>query len=211
MTTSKIQDVTVDINGNPLSWQNDPSIRKEGTKIPITKEHLFEIRKCKKDPIYFIENYCYINDPDKGRSIIQLYDWQKDLILHLKENKFCILMLPRQSGKSQTTALFLLWYMLFYADITSALLANKALIAREIFIRVSDAYHELPHFLKGGVRKLNESQLFIDNGSRVIAAATSKSGIRGYMINGALVIDETAFIDANKFEEFYTSVYPHYN
>ena len=45
----------------------------------------------------------------------------------------------------------------------------------------------------------------LENNSRIIASATSASGIRGYSIN-LLFIDEAAFID--NWDEFFTSVYP---
>jgi len=94
-----IQDVKTDIYGNPLAFRRDPHMRNAETKIGLSKEHIQEILKCKADPVYFMEHYCYINDPNKGRALIKLYDWQKRLVRHLQENRFSILMLPRQSGK----------------------------------------------------------------------------------------------------------------
>jgi hypothetical protein len=47
--------------------------------------------------------------------------------------------------------------------------------------------------------------MVLENNSRVLAAATSASAIRGYSIN-MLIIDEAAHID--NWEEFFTSVFP---
>jgi len=203
-----IYDITTDIHGEPLEFRKDPHLRKAETKIGLTKEHIIEIAKCKKDPVYFMNNYCYINDPNEGRSIITLYQWQEKLVRQLQAQKYNILLLPRQSGKSQTLALFLVWYMCFYKDKLSAILANKGVTAREIFSRLMMAYRGLPHFLKGGVYEFNKSSIGIDTGSGTISSATSESGLRGFTINGLLMIDEAAIIQTSLFEEFYTAMYP---
>ncbi|RMG26822.1 MAG: terminase [Methanobacteriota archaeon] len=52
----------------------------------------------------------------------------------------------------------------------------------------------------------NKKSFVLENGSRVIAAATSSSAIRGMSVN-YLMIDEAAFLD-NVWDEFFASVYP---
>ena len=188
-----IKDVSHDINGEELIYRKDPCLHRPEIKLPLTKEHVTEIAKCMKDPIYFIERYCYINDANLGRTIIKLYPWQKKLINMLQDNKYNILLLPRQSGKSLTLALFITWYSCFYRDKLSAIMANKGPTAREIFSRVMLAYRGLPHFLKGGVYHFTKSVIQLDNGSSIMAAATSESGLRGYTINGLLILDECIF------------------
>ena len=74
-------------NGNPL-------LKQVGQVIEFTKEQVQEIRKCKKDPIYFIENYCKIVTLDEGLIPFKLYDVQKDLIRTIIENRKIIAMQP---------------------------------------------------------------------------------------------------------------------
>jgi hypothetical protein len=94
-----LDDITVDINGEKLHWRNDPHLRPAETKLAYTKEHLLEYRKCSKDVVYFAENYVYINDPNKGRTLITLYPFQKKLLKQLDNNKYNIVMIARQQGK----------------------------------------------------------------------------------------------------------------
>ena len=106
---------------------------------------------------------------------------------------------------STTTCGFILWYIIFNSEKTVALLANKGDTAREILGKIQLAYQHLPKWLQQGVSEWNKGSFELENNSRVIAAATSASAIRGYAIN-LLFIDEAAFID--NWEEFFTSVYP---
>jgi len=112
------------------------------------------------------------------------------------------------SHNTQTMALFLDWYMTFHSDKTSAICANKGKTAREVFSRVYETYRLLPQFIKCGVYEFNKSSIHLENGSRVLADATSESGLSGYTINGILFIDEVAKIPSNIFEPFYTAMYP---
>lgn len=106
---------------------------------------------------------------------------------------------------STTTCGFILWYIIFNSEKTVALLANKGDTAREILGKIQLAYQHLPKWLQHGVKEWNKGSFELENNSRVIAAATSASAIRGYAIN-LLFIDEAAFID--NWEEFFTSVLP---
>lgn len=71
----------------------------------ITKEEyefrLKEIAKCKKDIVYFAENYFRIIHLDRGLEIIKLYDVQKDLLKFLTENNRCVICSGRQQGKCE--------------------------------------------------------------------------------------------------------------
>jgi hypothetical protein len=109
------------------------------------------------------------------------------------------------SHNSTTTCGFILWYIIFHADKTVALLANKGETAREILGKIQLAYQHLPKWLQQGVKEWNKGSFELENNSRVIAAATSSDNIRGFAIN-LLFIDEAAFIE--NWDTFFTSVYP---
>ena len=109
------------------------------------------------------------------------------------------------SHNSTTTCAFILHYILFNETKTVALLANKGDTAREILGRIQLAYQHLPKWLQQGVVEWNKGSFELENGSRVIASATSSNNIRGYSIN-LLFIDEAAFIE--NWDTFFTSVYP---
>lgn len=185
-------------NGNIL-------LKRSNQNIEWTPELVQEYVKCSQDVVYFTETYMKIINVDDGLVNFKLYPYQKEMLHHFANNRFNIVTTARQAGKSTTTCAFILWYIIFHADKTVALLANKGDTAREILGRVQLAYQHLPKWLQQGVREWNKGSFELENNSRVIAAATSASAIRGYSIN-LLFIDEAAFID--NWEEFFTSVYP---
>lgn len=186
-------------------YNGNSNLKKTKQSIEWTPELVEEYIRCSEDPIYFIESHMKIININKGLVSFKLYDYQKEMIIAMKENRFNIVATARQAGKSTVTCGFILWYIIFHADKTVALLANKGETAREILGRVQLAYEHLPRWLQHGVKEWNKGSFALENNSRVIASATSKSGIRGYSIN-LLFIDEAAFIE--NWEDFFTSVYP---
>lgn len=186
-------------------YNGNVNLKKANQKIDWTNELIEEYVKCSEDPIYFTETYMKIININEGLVSFKLYDYQKDMILSMKDNRFNVVATARQAGKSTVTCAFILWYIIFHGEKTVALLANKGETAREILGRIQLAYEHLPRWLQHGVKEWNKGSFELENNSRVIAAATSASAIRGYSIN-LLFIDEAAFID--NWDQFFTSVYP---
>ena len=83
------------------------------------------------------------------------------------------------SHNSISSVIYLLWFALFSPDKTIAILANKAATAREMLARATLILENLPFFLQPGCRALNKGSIEFSNNSRIIAAATSGSSIRG--------------------------------
>lgn len=189
-------------------YDGSPLLKKAFVKIKYTEFQIEEIIKCSEDIVYFAENYITIVDPNKGKTIVKLRDYQKRLLKHFNENRFTILLSPRQIGKSLSFAIYLTWYSLFNKDKKSMILANKYSTAKEIFSKVKLAYERLPHWLQVGVTEWNVMSLTLENGCSISCAATSSDGIRGLSINGILVLDEFAFLRRTVAEDFFTSVYP---
>jgi hypothetical protein len=186
-------------------YKGNVLLKKTNQNIEWTPELVQEYVKCQQDPIYFTENYMKIISINEGLTSFKMYDYQKDMVRSFKDNRYSIVTTARQAGKSTTTCAFILWYIIFHPDKTVALLANKGDTAREILGRVQLAYQHLPKWLQQGVVEWNKGSFVLENNSRVLAAATSASAIRGYTIN-LLFIDEAAFIE--NWDEFFTSVYP---
>jgi len=193
-----MNDLTGGYKGNIL-------LKKTNQNIEWTEDLVQEYVKCQQDPIYFTENYMKIISINEGLTSFHMYEYQKDMVKSFKDNRYTIVTTARQAGKSTTTCAFILWYIIFHPDKTVALLANKGDTAREILGRVQLAYQHLPKWLQQGVVEWNKGSFVLENNSRVLAAATSASAIRGYTIN-LLFIDEAAFIE--NWDEFFTSVYP---
>lgn len=182
-------------------------IRPDGWQHPYTEAEMLEFEKCSKDPIYFIRNYCKIISLDKGEIFFDMFDFQETYIRMLLENRKTICKLFRQGGKTTCTAAAICWYIIFHEDKNVAVLANKAKGAREILSRIKLMYEMLPQFLKHGVKDWNKGAIWLSNGSKVTAEATSANAARGGSINW-LYLDEYAFVGTNIAEEFFTSVFP---
>jgi hypothetical protein len=198
--TAPVDDITI-----AKGYFGNPNLKRVGEAIEWTQERIEEYMKCSQDPIYFIETYMKIINVDHGLVNFNLYDYQKDMVRSMADNRMSIIATARQAGKSTTTCGFILWYILFNKEKTVALLANKGDTAREILGRVQLAYQYLPKWLQQGIVEWNKGSILVENGSRVLAGSTSSDNIRGYTIN-MLFIDEAAFIEG--WDEFFTSVFP---
>ena len=188
-------------------YLSNPNLKSIGQKIEWDKNSLQEYMKCKEDPQHFIENHVRIVHVDKGLVPFHMYDYQKDMIHKFNDNRFVICKMPRQTGKSTTIIAFLLHYILFNESVNVAILANKGMVARELLARLQLAYEHLPKYLQQGVLTWNKGNIEVENGSKVIAAATSSSAVRGSSFN-IIFLDEFAHVPQNIAEQFFTSVYP---
>ena len=83
------------------------------------------------------------------------------------------------SHNTTSAVAYLLWVALFKADQNIALLANKAAMAKEMLARITLALENVPFFLQPGCKALNKMSIEFSNNSRIFAAATSSSSIRG--------------------------------
>ncbi len=188
-------------------YNSNANLKAAGITFQFTPDQVQEYVKCAQDPIYFIENYCYIVTLDYGLKLFKLYDCQKKKIDIIHNNRRVILMEGRQQGKTTSSAAYILWYTLFQANKQVAILANKAAAAREVLDRYQTMYEHLPKWMQQGVTGWNKGDIELENGSKVFTAATGKSGIRGKSVN-MLYVDEAAIIPNNVAEEFFTAVYP---
>jgi hypothetical protein len=189
------------------NYLGNPNLKNVGQNIEWTEESLTEYMKCKEDPEYFIENFVKIIHVDHGLVPFDMYDYQKDMIHKFTDNRFVICKMPRQTGKSTTIIAFLLHYILFNESVNVAVLANKGAVARELLSRLQLAYEHLPKWLQQGAVVWNKGNIEVENGSKVIAAATSSSAVRGSSFN-IIFLDEFAHVPQNIAESFFTSVYP---
>ena len=188
-------------------YLGNPNLKKAGTPIQFTKKQIDEWIKCKNDPIYFAMNYIQIISLDEGLVPFKMYDFQKDILRDFHENRFNIAKLPRQTGKSTTVVAYLLYYAIFYDSVNIGILANKASTARELLGRLQLAYENLPKWMQHGILVWNKGNVELENGSKILAASTSASAVRGMSFN-ILFLDEFAFVPNHVAEQFFASVYP---
>ena len=188
-------------------YLGNPNLKKANTQIEFTKENVAEYLKCKDDPVYFAMNYVKIVTLDEGLKSFAPYDFQEKLINNFHDNRFNICKMPRQTGKSTTVISYLLHYVVFNDSVNVGILANKAATARELLGRLQTAYENLPKWMQQGILSWNRGSLELENGSKILAASTSASAVRGMSFN-ILFLDEFAFVPNHIADSFFASVYP---
>ena len=187
------------------TYLGNPNVKRDGIVTQWTNEEVLEYARCMKDPSYFATTYCKIISLDEGLVPFELYPYQEKMFEAFDKNRFNIVLACRQSGKSISSVAYLLWYALFHTEKTVAVMANKGATAREMLGRISLMLENLPFFLQPGCKALNKGSIEFSNNSRIVAAATSGSSIRGMSVS-LLYLDEFAFVE--NAAEFYTSTYP---
>lgn len=192
-------------NDSVKGYNGNLNIKGKGAQIEFTPDMVKEYIKCANDPIYFAEKYIKIVHVDHGLIPIRMYDFQKDIVNAITNNRRVTVNTSRQAGKTTTAVCVILHYVLFNDYKLVGLLANKGDAAREILDRIKIAYEALPKWLQQGVIEWNKGSVEFENGCKIIAAATSSSAIRGKSA-ALLYIDETAFVE--NWDEFFASVFP---
>lgn len=182
-------------------------LRKSGLSFKMTPGEIDEYIKCKMDLHYFAENYCWVKG-EKGSPVkIKLRDYQEEILDNFFNNRFNILMASRQTGKTITSAITILHFVLFNNNKNVLVTANKLDTATEILDKMKEIYQRLPFFLQQGIRKWNEKFMSFENKSRIKGFATTKTASIGQSAD-FLYLDEFAYLPDNIAEKFYKSVFP---
>ena len=189
---------------NPFH-DSDPSLKRANILYEYTREEILEIEKCSKDAVYF-SKYCQVMTDD-GLQYIKLRDYQVSVVREYQANRFNVFLAPRQVGKSITSAVILVWYLLFNHDKNAMILANVGSTAEELMDKIKAIIKGLPFFLKPGIIVNNVMSMKFDNGCRAIAKTTTKTSAIGFTIH-FLYMDEFAHIHPNFIESFFRSTYP---
>jgi hypothetical protein len=189
------------------NYLGNKNLKRVGVPVEFTQEQVKEYIKCSRDPIHFIRQYVKIVNVDEGLVNFEMWPFQEEMVQKFGDNRFVICKLPRQVGKTTTVAAYILWQVLFNEQYSVAILANKLAQAREILGRIQTAYEHLPKWLQQGVKEWNKGNIELENGSEILASATSSSAIRGTSQN-LIYLDEFAFVPNNLQEEFFASVFP---
>ncbi len=188
-------------------YLGNPNLKKANTTVEFDKDQILEYMRCKANPVYFAKNHVKIVTLDHGLMPFEPYDFQEGLINNFHRERFNICKMPRQTGKSTTVISYLLHYLLFNDSVNIGILANKAATARELLGRLQTAYENVPKWMQQGVLSWNRGSLELENGSKILAASTSASAVRGMSFN-ILFLDEFAFVPNHIADAFFSSVYP---
>lgn len=192
-----------------MAKASNPYLKKANEQHEYSINHVQELRKCAEDSVYFIKTYCQIQHPVRGSIPFKLYPYQENMLETYQHNKQVIVLSARQTGKSQTSAAYILWYAMFHFEKTVLIASNKNDNAMEMIYRIKFMYERLPHWIKPGLTDdgWNKHNIGFDNGCRIISTATSENSGRGLSIS-LLFLDEFAFVRDTVQEEFWTSMAP---
>jgi len=192
-----------------MAGRRNDKIKRAGQVTEYTPEQAAELKKCMEDPIYFARTYVKIQHPKLGAIPFDLYDYQVDMMNAFQENRYNIILSARQTGKSITSAIYLLWFAIFHFDKNILIASNKNKNAMEMIRRIRYAYENLPVWLKPGVTDdgWNKHSVSFDNDSKIDSTATSDDSGRGEALS-LLFLDEFAFVKPGIQDEFWTSILP---
>ncbi len=212
-STKKIDELLFRVEEEGLDYKSvdnpfhdgDPELKRSNLLYEYTSDEILEMQKCAKDVVYFAR-YCRVMTDD-GLFYVKLRDYQESVLREYQANRFNIFLAPRQVGKSITSAIVLVWYLLFNHDKNAMILANVGSTAEELMDKIKAIVRGLPWFLKPGIVVNNVMSLKFDNGCRAIAKTTTKTSAIGFTIH-FLYMDEFAHIHPNFIESFFRSTYP---
>jgi hypothetical protein len=189
-------------------FQGNIHIRNAGVPVEWDQHKMTEFVRCSQDPLYFVENYIYIKALDEEELILfKTRSYQKEMVNKMMNERFVIAKIPRQAGKTVIVSSILLWHLIFNRNYSVLAAAHKLDKARDIVKEVQRMFEHLPEWLQHGVVEYNKTNMILENGSRLRAAATSGSSARGDTYN-LCYIDEAAFIPSHVAQHFFESVMP---
>jgi hypothetical protein len=212
-TTKRVEDLLFKVEEEGLDYKSidnpfhdgDPELKRSNLLWEYTEDEILEMQKCAMDVVYFAK-YCRVMTDD-GLFYVKLRDYQESVLREYQSNRFNIFLAPRQVGKSITSAIVLVWYLLFNHDKNAMILANVGSTAEELMDKIKAIVKGLPWFLKPGIVVNNVMSMKFDNGCRAIAKTTTKTSAIGFTIH-FLYMDEFAHIHPNFIESFFRSTYP---
>jgi len=218
-TTEKIDKLVHDINQgvedirklkNSPFKDNDINLKREKLPFEYTRLEITELEKCKSSLLYFVINYCIIQTHE-GRKLVRdiggLRDFQEQILHTYDENNLNILMASRQTGKTVTSALYMLWFLLFHPEKTALCVADNFTTTKELIEKFKIALEGLPFFMKPGIETINSSNVRFDSKSRLVGRTTTKKSGIGLTVN-LLYVDEFAHINEANLNEFYRAIFP---
>ena len=155
-----------------------------------------EYIKAASDPVHFMRKYCFIQHPQRGRVIFNLYPFQEKVLQLFQENEYNIILKSRQLGISTLAAGYALWLMLFHKDKNVLCIATKQETAKNMVTKVKFMYDNLPSWLKEKDKPTehNKLTLRLNNGSQIKAVGASSDAGRSEAVS-LLLVDEAAFIE----------------
>ncbi len=117
--------------------------------IDETLFHAVEIERCRRDPLYFIQEYVKIEDRDVEGIVIpfQLWNAQKEALESFLSERLIQIMKANQLGLTWLIIAYAVWRMRFNAGYSVKAISDTETKAAEIIRRVDFILRHLPNWL----------------------------------------------------------------
>lgn len=153
-----------------------------------------EYKKCAASEDYFLNKYCSIQHPQKGKIPFQLYQYQRNAIKDFHDHDYNIILKGRQIGISTVIAGHCLHKMIFKRDMTILLIATQKDKAKNLITKIKFMNDNLPAWLRGKYVENNKMSIKFTTGSQSTAVASNEKAVRSESLS-LLIFDECAFIE----------------
>lgn len=183
------------------------NLRKANLPFDYTEEELETIAACAEDKIWFGNTFTKLKDGNKGWVNITLRNYQEDILNQYSNNRWNILMLPRQSGKTTTTVIEIVHFLTFNVDKDAVVIAQSQKVVGEILSKIKECFNSLPFFMQPGFVSFTKNGCVLDNGCRLSIGVASESVVQGFSLD-FLFIDEFAYIKKSLVGKFWDNIYP---
>jgi len=123
---------------------------------------------------------------------VPLWDHQAEVVRDPRP--FKAICAARQTGKSLLFAVVAIWTAFARPGSTSLVISATEDAAKRLFRQIRDIAEGSP-LLAGSVADSTASRMRLTNGSEIICLPSSEKQVRGYTVDGVLILDEAAFMD----------------
>lgn len=187
--------------------------------VSISDKIRFILKKCERDPAYFVQTFIKIKDSQSGDVLdFKLWDFQKDYVKSFKSkhnpngHRFHLVLKSRQLGMSTTTLALLLHKAMFTKNCKIVIACKKQNDASKMLTdELLFMYDNLPDFIKPTLKERNKLRVhFKSSNSWIQAVAASPGALRQYQATH-VVFDEFAFYNEIRAEldyEMYRAALP---
>lgn len=182
-------------------------LRKANLPFDYTPDEIEILLECAEDKFFFCDNFGKLKDAQYGWQNIKLRDYQKHLMTKYKNNRWNIVMFPRQSGKTTTTVLEIVHFVISNVDKDVVVIAQSDKVVNETLQKIKECFAGLPFFMQPGFISFNKKGFVADNGCRLSIGIASESVVQGFTLD-LLYIDEFAYIKESMGKKFWNNIYP---
>jgi hypothetical protein len=141
----------------------------------MKQKYIAELVRCTNDCAYFINRYCYVLNPVKGKTLAVMWPSQVAQLKELQKPILSYSINKRQTGKTTGIAAKALWDVVFHDDTKSLVMGHSLDSGRDIIARATYMYENLPTWMKISPKLMTKDRLTFANGSSIFRNLDSRS------------------------------------